>query len=248
MTYTGLLALLLLQVSIQAYGKQEPFNGYFTELSKSHQVFDPEGYLTRSQKKELEQNLSENFKESSAYIVILKRMSQEYFDSYSKTFDINVYADELAQHLMPVRNVREKSLLAVYSLENRIYRIRTGSELRQRLPDDKVKDIADDILGFLKKGKYFEGLSDLIESLGKAKGKTEPEKKPKSMLFYVVLLVVVFGFAFIVRKKKKQECENNSHSHNREQYQGPYSPPNPQHNYYQANIGRGGDFDYPRQR
>jgi uncharacterized membrane protein YgcG len=135
--------------------------------SPNKQMLDPDLYLEDKalDEKTLSRiNSLENEKKFKTIIFLIAGISEEYKSFLS--IDIERFTDELSYEILKGDKQAEyDSMFIVFSINDRIMRIRTGSNVRSYLPDSKAQEYLDAIKSYLRDSKYSQAVNILMEKI-----------------------------------------------------------------------------------
>lgn len=127
-------------------------------------VFDPNENLSISSKETISEIAKSIFVNITFNLVVVN-----YVDFLEpETFEIvnfDYWVEYFAQNSFSTPSDLNNNMLAVYSLNDRVYRIRTGENIMNIYDDYTLLKIADDITGLLKDRNYDSAFIKLLENL-----------------------------------------------------------------------------------
>ena len=95
----------------------------------------------------------------SNYIIIVKALNESKESIENTTFKLSKYLNETYGYKMA------KSVVALFSIETRRFSIRTGEITKNTITDDRLKDIAERFIIFLKVKKYYKVCNIFLENI-----------------------------------------------------------------------------------
>ena len=214
MKNTFLLLLTIINLSKQDlhhWKVEELFNTIEVNDSKKNYIVDPNNYISTSTKdlifKKMESISSE--RDFDNILIILNTINEEY------NKDITKFSELLMFDLFN-KTTRNKTILVIYSIEDRIYRIRTGSIAREAFTDKSTENLAEYIKTDLKNQDYDDAFLKLYDNMDKCiKGVEhgcEPNYLANRIFWYIFLsILVIFGICCVYsyyQNKKKQAIQS----------------------------------------
>lgn len=147
-----LLLVFLISNSMSTSWTVELLLEYYKSCSNCQQIINPDGFLSKEEVLQIESKMSE-IKEYRSRLIVLESLDPIYFKYFSGK-DIDSFVEFFLQGIEPIEAMRHKTLTVLYSIKDRKYKWRTGSEARKVLPDSKCNKIADYIKSDLKSKHY----------------------------------------------------------------------------------------------
>jgi uncharacterized membrane protein YgcG len=159
--------------------------------SSNKQVIDPNDYLDNNSLDEKTLtliNTLEAEKKITTRIFIISGISDEYKSFFST--DIEKYVNDLSFEILKGNKEDElDSIFILFSINDRIMRIRTGANVRAYLPDSKAKDYLDSLKSYLRSGKYSTAINYLMDCIHTRI--TSPYTILWDILEYLLIIVIV---------------------------------------------------------
>ena len=170
-------------------------------------IIDPNSYLTPQHFNSIQTNINHirTNNKFEIFLFIINKMQ------ISNSKDIDHYLNTLSSNILNQDEQRDRfTIFILYSIEDRLSRIRTGKYVRKYLTDSTCVDLQDDIKDLLKSGDYSEAMYDLINSLQlELNGRTFFEtflrksyKVLKKIGFYLVILGAMIIISYVWNKKE----------------------------------------------
>jgi hypothetical protein len=160
------LVHLIITPSITAdWTVEDLVNAY--NLSSNKILFDPDGYLNDIALDQKTQELVMSLQNQKAFItriVLIGGMSNNY-KRFFDTKDIEKFVDELSFQLLLNKQNEMNSLFIVFSINDRLMRIRTGENVRAILPDSKALDNLKSIKSYLQNKQYSYAVNYLVQKI-----------------------------------------------------------------------------------
>jgi uncharacterized membrane protein YgcG len=177
--------------------------------SPNKQMLDPDLYLedkTLDEKTLGRINSLESENKFKTKIFLIAGISEEYKSFLS--IDIERFTDELSREILKGDKQAEyDSMFIVFSINDRIMRIRTGSNVKSYLPDSKAQDYLDAIKSYLRDSKYSQAVNILMEKIYERI--TSPYTIYWDILEYapiiiiVVVLLVIYIYSYCKNRVSK---------------------------------------------
>lgn len=199
-------------------------------LSKRYLVIDPTNKLSGNTQAKIQSILHEKIENSRSFFVLLDSISKEYQDSKTGSVRIDDFTDDLIELMIPEKEFRDFSLLAVYSLSDRVYKVRVGREIRKRLSDADLKRITDDIKPLLKKGELETAFLSLFEKLAEEYNSKMDASTLVMIVFGLVALFILIKWIFDKKNVSGNFNENTNSNSARSRGPTPYFPEQNQEN------------------
>jgi len=156
---------------------------------KNYFIFDEENYTNLDLKGSEMQSLYEKQKEfysnysTANYIFVIKNLNEKQESIEDATYN-------LCRYLYNEYGVSmEKSVVALFSIETKRVRIRTGEKTKEEITDGECEEIINDLGPLLREKKYFEVWITLIEKFDYFIN----ESSSMSVIGYIVL-----GFFYLI--------------------------------------------------
>lgn len=132
-------------------------------------VYDAAKYLAPETTSSIQRSIDNILisRKIKTYLVILDSIDDSYWSWYLFKIDIVRFTEELIFKLYPNINDRDNSLFIVYSINDKVYRFRTGEIVRVILPDRNLEYLANDLKWYLKGKRYDAAFIKLFEDLFK---------------------------------------------------------------------------------
>ncbi len=97
--------------------------------------------------------------------ILVSSIDDSYYSSSANKKDIIKFAEKLLFQVEPNKSNRDRIILTIYSINDKIYRVRTGRYIRSILKDEYVTSIADSIKSYLKNNNYRKAFLSLFEDI-----------------------------------------------------------------------------------
>lgn len=161
-------------------------------------VFDPANYLKADTKHSMQAsiNMIEESQKFGTYFVVLDSISDDYWSWLNFKVDIMKFTEEFIFKLLPELSDRDNTLLIVYSIKDKVYRIRTGAVVRVILPDRNMDYLAGRLKWYLKRARYDEAFLKLFEDLFKT---------PNYTILIAIGVFVVLFFMFLCYQSRNEK-------------------------------------------
>lgn len=193
---------------VQNWTVKELYNTITLKENQKNYIIDPNSYLSVATKASITEKMSKITKEKNYnnILIIINSINQEY------NKDITKFSELLIFDLFN-KEIRENTILVIYSIEDRIYRIRTGSLPRKIFTDKSTANLAEYFKSYLKVKKYDEGFDNLFDNIDKCISGESNGCNPNywaSRIFWGIFgsILLIFGgicvYQYFENQKKKK--------------------------------------------
>ena len=127
-------------------------------------VYDPSSILSAEAKQKIAEIARATFTTNSFNLVLVNNV--DYLNPQTgESIDFDMWVELFAQKSFTDPSELNNNLLALYSIRDRYYRIRTGENIMEVYKDGPLGRIADDIKSSLRYGNYDKAFIKLLENL-----------------------------------------------------------------------------------
>lgn len=130
----------------------------------SQLIMDPDLLLTADTKSTIGSIMASNFTINSAFFIVCKNLDSSYFNPSLNAIDVVKFSENLIFDIYSNKKDRDNTLFVIYALDNRVWRVRTGSEVRRRLDDAMVDRATHSVVKYLKDKDYQNGFVELFRA------------------------------------------------------------------------------------
>ena len=156
------LTLIFCEVRAQSYSVYE-LSSEFIKAGRPV-VFDPEENISIASKETISEISKSIFVNMTFNLVVVNYVDSLDPETYEYV-NFDYWVEYFAQNSFSTPSDLNNNMLAFYSLNDRVYRIRTGEDIMNRYDDYTLLKIADDITGLLKDRNYDSAFIKLLENL-----------------------------------------------------------------------------------
>ena len=127
-------------------------------------IIDPSNYLSEKAVDHITE-MMEEIKDFKAILIILDNIDQSYYNSYARKIDIIKFSEELIFKVYPDKTDRDDTLLIIYSIKDRLYRFRTGVNVRKLVTDSRTERLANASKPYLKSEEYDKAFNIIFDTM-----------------------------------------------------------------------------------
>ena len=193
-----------------------------SDIKKENIIVDPNNFLSKTTKTKILEKMSKLTKKKKIknILIIINSLNNSFYPSFFSSYkDIIKFSEKIIQKIIPQKKIRDFTILTIYSIYDKQYRIRTGKEARKNLSDLSASNIANYIKSYLKKRSYnyaFDLLYEYIDGcVDGGKGYCDPGWFGRYLVYGVFFVFVFFGFlvffcsGYDKRKKLKEKLRED---------------------------------------
>ena len=181
-------------------------------------IIDPNNYLSPNIKKGIYYRMEEinTKKKLKNILIVMDTISYDFWSRKAGKKDIIKFSELLIFKIFHNIKERDISILTIYSIEDRIYRIRTGYTARQFITDTETSFLAEEMKANLKNRNYNDAFKDLFIKMEKCSvGGDKSVCQQDNTGLIIVLFVVFFGWiSYLIIG-----CRNSMKERNRKRIQ-----------------------------
>lgn len=139
---------LLSKGVLSAYTSESLANLYDSKSRGKFEVFDPDFKITQNTVNSIKSVMTQNFTDFTNIFIVIHSVDRSYMNKYTQKIDIVRFSEEFIFKILP-KAERDRSIFVIFSLFDRVFRIRTGEKAREYLTDTMVTRASDMVKSYL---------------------------------------------------------------------------------------------------
>lgn len=186
----------------------------------SNITIDPNNYLNADTKKKInsEMELINSSKKIKNLLIIINSISRNYWSKIARKKDIIKFSELLIFKIYKDKKQRDNTILTIYSIEDHIYRIRTGKIARKFISDSETNHLAENIKRDLQARNFDFAFGDLFRNmelctLDKDKSVCNESIWPLFIIFMMICLFFsvfcILNFFQVLKDKKRERIQKD---------------------------------------
>lgn len=182
----------------------EGLYSYTKLLENNNRIIDPESFLTDSTNNFIEKQMLKTpdikTHDIKTHLIILDTIDRSYYSSVAQKIDIVKFLEEFIFEFYPQIEQRNNTLFIIYSIEDRVYRYRTGVNVRSIFSDSFLDSVAESLVPELRTRAYDSAFKKLFVNLYE-----KPSILPFILFALAVTLIVLCLIYSCIDQARKVE-------------------------------------------
>lgn len=203
-----MIIIMILKLIVSYYHTPSTAKWSVKELSQAFidtgkpLVYDPEAVLSIAEVLSLEQQIKASFSRGMFNLVVVRQVDFLNENQHKKV-SFEIWAEIFTQLALQEKQKFDRNIMALYSIKDRLWRVRTGELLMIEFPNKVIYEIGNSLKTKLKKERYSEAFSDLIDDLAH-------KERYMGWRFYhtVLVILLIVGFGACIRMHFKSKAED----------------------------------------
>ena len=199
-----LLFITLLSKSVLSdYTSKSLADLYDSQPRGKFEVFDPDSKITQNTVDSIKTIMSQNFTDFTNIFIVINSVDSSYINQYTHKIDIVRFSEEFIFKILP-KAERDRSIFVIFSLRDRVFRIRTGEKAREVLTDTMVTRASDLVKSYLSDNKFDVAFVELYKLFVYEIGGGSNTGKYILLVFVLSLLGICGFLSYKDRQKEKK--------------------------------------------
>ena len=201
-----LLFITLLSKSVLSdYTSKSLADLYDSQPRGKFEVFDPDSKITQNTVDSIKTIMSQNFTDFTNIFIVINSVDSSYINQYTHKIDIVRFSEEFIFKILP-KAERDRSIFVIFSLRDRVFRIRTGEKAREVLTDTMVTRASDLVKSYLSDNKFDVAFVELYKLFVYEIGGGSNTGK-YILLVFVLSLLGICGFSSYKDRQKEKKIQ-----------------------------------------
>lgn len=197
------IAFLLLS-STEAAGWTPSVLLQFVRAHPESVVIDPDNFLSPNATQTISATIRSNLSQYDTRLILVDKLDDSFYSYFRTKKDVTKFTELFIHELLPELSQRDNSLVILYAISDRVYRIRTGKNVREKLADSFVSESAKSIKWNLILKRYDAAFIKLTTKLAEGPPAWHKYLFVAILIFFAIVIIIILVSACMARRREAQ--------------------------------------------